>query len=184
VPDTELLHAVGHGPTYEPAMPKTPCPACKCDVPYPAVAELGSTVTCPECDEVFTPPKLKKKAKKYDPKKEETYKVGRANSDQDEKDKTRKAAAAMRGARQRERELKEMAQEQKRFWLDGPEIWLVIFAIGTLGGIPFGLWLARSWDKLGDTKIFLILVVMVAVMMAAVGLGGSAWAWLRKNRWN
>ena len=22
-------------------MPKTPCPACKCDVPYPAVAELG-----------------------------------------------------------------------------------------------------------------------------------------------
>jgi hypothetical protein len=25
-------------------------------------------------------------------------------------------------------------------------------------------------------------VAMVAVMMVALGLGGSAWAWLRKNR--
>jgi len=40
-------------------------------------------------DEVFTPPRLKKKAKKYDPTKEETYKVGRANSDADEREKGR-----------------------------------------------------------------------------------------------
>jgi hypothetical protein len=30
--------------------------------------------------------------------------------------------------------------------------------------------------------MFLIMAVMRAVAMVAVGLGGSAWAWLRKNR--
>ena len=51
------------------------------------------TVKCPECDEVFTPPKLKKKG--YDPKKEETYKVGaNETTDETEMNKTRHAGAA------------------------------------------------------------------------------------------
>lgn len=85
-------------------------------------------------------------------------------------------------ARAKERMLKEMAREQRRFWFDGPEIWLLIFAVGAGGGLPFGFWLARNWNTLGDAKVFLIIVVMLAVMLAAVGLGGSAWAWLRKSR--
>jgi hypothetical protein len=149
-------------------------------VTYSKNAEKNSTVTCPECDEVFTPPKLKKKTG-YDPEKEETYKAGKVDT-ADEMDKTRHAGAAMRGAQRRARELHEMAKEQKRFWFDGPEIWLLIFALGAAGGLVFGLWLARSKDKLGDTKIFLIFAVLIAVMIAAIGLGGSAWAWLRKNR--
>jgi hypothetical protein len=162
-------------------MPKATCPACQSEVKYAKDAKPGSTVKCPECDEVFTPPRLKKKG--YDPKKEATYRVNRADTaDDDEMDKTRYAGAAMRGARRKEREMREMAREQRRFWFDGPEIWLVIFALGAAGGLPFGLWLARSWNKLGDTKVFLIIVVLVAVMMIAVGLGGSAWAWLRRNR--
>jgi hypothetical protein len=164
-------------------MPKASCPACKSDVKFSKDAEPGDTVTCPECDEVFTPPQLKKKAKKYDPYKEKAYKVERADTkDQDEMDKTRHAGAAMRGARAKERMMKEMAREGRYFWFDGPEIWLAIFAVGVGGGVPFGFWLARSWDTLGDKKVFLILVVMVAVMLAAIGLGGSAWAWLRKSR--
>ena len=77
---------------------------------------------------------------------------------------------------------KEMAREQKYFWFDGPEVWLVIFAVGIGGGVPFGVWLARSGDTLGDKKMFLIMAVMVAVLVAAFGLGGSMWSWLRKKR--
>jgi hypothetical protein len=151
-------------------------------VSYSKDADPGSTVTCPECDEVFTPPKLKKKG--YDPAKDEdTYKVGKADTaDQDEMDKTRHANAAMRGARAKARQLQELAKSERRFWFDGPEIWLLILGLGLAGGLPFGLWLARSYDKLGDKKMFLIIAVMLAVAMVAVGLGGSAWAWLRKNR--
>src|SRR5262245_26929630 len=165
-------------------MPKATCPACKCEVKYPSVAKLGSTVTCPECDEVFTPPKLKKTEKKYDPTKDEdAYEVERTGADrEEEKAKTRHAGAAHRAARAQERALKEMARERRNFWFDGPEIWLAIFAVGVAGGLPFGVWLARSWDKLGDKKMFLVIAVLVAVMLAAIGLGGSAWAWLRKNR--
>jgi hypothetical protein len=164
-------------------MPRTTCPACKTDVKYKADAPAGSTVTCPECDEVFTPPELRPKKKKYNPLEEEAYKVHRADTkDQTEMDKTRHAGAAMRAARARERELKEMAKEQRRFWFDGPEIWLVIFGVGAGLGLPFGVWLARSWDRLGDTKIVLIIIVLLAVMMIAAGAGGSAWAWLRRNR--
>jgi len=164
-------------------MPKATCPACQTDVTFSKNAQPGDTVTCPECDEVFTPPQLKKKAKKYRVEDEETYKVHRAETkDRDEMDKTRYAGAAMRGARLKERTRKEMAAEQRYFWFDGPEIWLVIFAVGIGGGVPFGVWLARSWDTLGDKKVFLILAVMVAVLVAAFGLGGSMWAWLRKSR--
>ncbi len=162
-------------------MPKATCPACKTEVKYPRDAEKGTTVTCPECEEVFTPPKLVKKEKKYDPKKEETYGVKKTKTDAHEKDKSEAAAAAMRGARERARQFYEPSHH-KRGWFEGPEIWLLIFAIGAGGGIPFGLWLARSWDKLGDIKMLWIIVAMVAVMMIALGLGGSAWAWLRKNR--
>lgn len=162
-------------------MPTTPCPVCKADVKYSKGAAAGSTVTCPECEEVFTPPKLKKKG--YDPKKEGAYKVGKADTaDRDEEDKTRHAGAAMRGARAKARQLQELARSERRFWFDGPEIWLLILAIGLAAGLPFGLWLARSGDKLGDKKTFLIVAVMLAVGAVAVGLGGSAWAWLRKNR--
>jgi hypothetical protein len=164
-------------------MPKATCPACKCEVKYSKDADIGSTVKCPECDEVFTPPKLKTKEKKYDPAKDEdTYKVGRATSNQDEKDKTRKASAAHRAAERQAREQEEMFKEHRRATFFGPEVWLIIFAIGAGAGLPFGLWLARSWDKLGDYRVLLIIVVLIAVMFAAAGAAGSAWAWLRQNR--
>ncbi len=164
-------------------MPYATCPACNADVKYPKDADVGSTATCPDCDEVFVPPKLKpkaKKPKKYNPETDEdTYKVGRATSQQDEKDKSRKADAAMRGARAKEAQRK--AERQPMKWWEGPEVWLLIFALGTGVGLPFGLWLARNWQKMSDTKVYWIFIVLIAVGIASVGLGGSAWAWLRRN---
>ena len=174
-------------------MPYATCPACHADVKYPKGAAVGSTATCPDCDEVFVPPDLKprpkpkpkvKKEKKYDPEEDEdTYTVERADTaDDDEMDKTRHAGAAMRGAQLDAEMRRERAREQRHFWFDGPEIWLLIFALGAGVGLPFGLWLARNSGRLGVAKMFWIFVVMLAVGAVALGLGGSAWAWLRKSR--
>ena len=167
-------------------MPKATCPSCQTEVKYAKDAEPGSTVTCPECDEVFIPPKLKKKEKKgYDPTKEETYgvKKTRSSTDATERDKAKHAADAVKGGMARERELDEMSRgRRKKGWFEGPEVWLLILGTGALAGLPFGFWLARSWDTLGGVKMFFIVIVLVAVMMVAAGLAGSTWAWLRRNR--
>jgi uncharacterized Zn finger protein (UPF0148 family) len=165
-------------------MPYAACPACKADVKYKKGLAPGSTVTCPECDEEFTPPKLKQTKKAYNPEEDEdTYKVGRAESDADERDKARKAGAAMRGAQRREREFREMVNERRgNFWFRGPEVWLLVLGLGAGLGAPFGIWLARNWDKLGDQKVFWIIVGLVLLMAVCAGLTGSAWAWIRRNR--
>lgn len=162
-------------------MPTATCPACTAEVKYRKGLAVGDTVTCPECDEQFTPPKLKKKA--YNPEEDDdTYKVGRAESDADERDKTRRAGAALGAARRRERELKEMLDERRGFWTSGPELWLLILGLGAGLGLPFGIWLARNWDKLGDQKVFWIVVALVLLMAVCAGLTGSTWAWVRRNR--
>jgi hypothetical protein len=131
-------------------MPKAACPACQSDVRYSSDAEPGSTVTCPECDEVFTPPKLKKKEKKYDPKKEATYRVGRATSDLDEKEKTRKAGAAMRAAAHRARE---EARPKRRPLFGGPEIVLLVFAAVFTAALPVGFLAAKRFPNTGESAL-------------------------------
>lgn len=172
-------------------MPKTNCPACRAPVPFSKRAEARSTVTCPECDEEFTPPQLRAKALKkvvkaaevYDPEEDEdTYKVGRPETAAADRDKSRHATAAARGAQEDAARLRELARENRRYWFDGPEVWLVIFAVGAGVGLPFGIWLARNWQSLGVAKVFWLVLLLLAVAAAAVGLGGSAWAWLRQNR--
>ncbi|MBY0460495.1 MAG: hypothetical protein K2V38_24535 [Gemmataceae bacterium] len=165
-------------------MPKTPCPACKINVKYSTDAD-GDTVTCPECDEVFSPPNLRKKVKKYDPTEDEdvytlTRGGGSSASDARERDKSRHAASAMEGAMRDERA--RAARRRRPKWYDGPEVWLLIFAVGAGAGLPFGIWLARNWQKMSDAKVFWLFLLLIAVGIAAAGLGGSAWAWLRRNR--
>jgi hypothetical protein len=164
-------------------MPKAACPACKTEVKYPRDAEPGTELTCPECEEVFVPPELKAvaKAKKaYDPEEDEdVYRAERPIADLDRERKAKRVAAATHHAARRARS--ESATRRKA-WFEGPEVWLLIFAVGAGGGLPFGFWLARNWEQMGSAKFFWIMVGMVALFMVALGLGGSAWAWLRKNR--
>jgi hypothetical protein len=167
-------------------MPYAACPACKTDVKYPRDAELGTEVTCPECDEVFVPPELKANAadpkrKPYDPHEEEGYRVERPVEDVDAKAKTRFAVAAARSGLEHERTRGERVHKVPG-WFRGPEIWLLIFAIGTAGGIPFGFWLAKNWGHLGGIKLFWLAFVLLLIGGAALGLGMGSWAWLRKRR--
>ena len=157
-------------------MPKATCPACKTEVKFSREAKVGTQLTCPECDEVFTPPELRQKG--YDPEDEETYRAERPIADPDRERKAKRLAAATHHAAQLNRR---RSASRKKAWFEGPEVWLLIFAVGAGGGLPFGLWLARNWQQMGAAKFFWVVVAMIAVFMVALGLGGSAWAWLRKR---
>lgn len=147
-------------------MPKATCPACQSDVRYSADAEIGDTATCPECDEVFVPPKLRKKVKRYDPEEEETYKVGRATSDLDEKEKTRKAGAAMRAGAARARERQ---REPERPLIGGPEVVLLVFAVVATAGLGIGFIIAKRAPAAGEA-IAIVLAYGVGMVVFALRL--------------
>ena len=151
----------------KPAMPKAACPACRTDVKFSKDAEPGDAVTCPECDEVFTPPQLRKKArrqKKYSPLDEETYEVGRATSDADESEKTRKAGAVMRAARAEKRRNKS-APPPPLF--GGVEIVLLVFAAVATAALAVGFVIAKRFPNTGE-GIAIVLVYVVAMLGFAV----------------
>jgi Zn-finger nucleic acid-binding protein len=147
-------------------MPKATCPACQTDVRYSADAEVGDTATCPECDEVFVPPKLRKKVKKYRPEDEDTYKVGRAESDADERDKNRKVGALMRGVARRAREKK---TEPERSLIGGPEIVLLVFALMATAGLGIGFVIAKRAPAAGEA-VGIMLVYGIGMVVFAVRL--------------
>jgi hypothetical protein len=158
-------------------MPRIPCPACKSEVKYSRDAEPGTELKCPNCDEVFVPPELKEKG--YDPNKDEVYRAEKPIDDPDAEMKNKKVAAATYHAARRARE---QSQPRKTAWYEGPELWLLIFGIGALGGAPFGFWLARNWDKMGPGKFFWLMLGLCLVAIVMLSLAMSSWAWLRKNR--
>jgi hypothetical protein len=164
-------------------MPKAPCPACRTEVKYRRDAGPGTELTCPACDEVFVPPELRLKgAERYDPEADpDVYRAERAPDDPEREARGRRAMAAAHRAAAAER-ARERAGPRRKAWHQGPEVWLLIFAAGAGGGLPFGLWLARNWERMGATKFFWLVLALLAVMAAAVGLGMSSWAWLRRNR--
>jgi hypothetical protein len=126
-------------------MPKVTCPTCQSAVEYSKDAEPGSTVMCPVCQEVFTPPGLPKKG--YDPATDEdVYVVGEATTDAPDRDKARHAAEAKRGGKRRKRELEEMSRdrsEKRKDWFEGPEVWLLILAALVAIGVPVIVLLSR-----------------------------------------
>ena len=129
-------------------MPRTPCPACQSDVTYPTDADPGTTVTCPECDEAFTPPKLKKKVKRYDPATDEdTYTAERATSDLDEKEKSRKVAAAVYHAKRRARE---DARPKYKPLIGGVEIVLLVFGAAATLAVAVGYTVAKRFPNTGE----------------------------------
>src|SRR5438045_2689201 len=90
-------------------MPKyVSCPVCESDVKVPRDAEAGDALTCPGCDEVFTPPHLVKKA--HDPEMEESFAVARPRKreverSEEHREKRRKTQAFQKAGRQYERDI-------------------------------------------------------------------------------
>jgi uncharacterized Zn finger protein (UPF0148 family) len=148
-------------------MPKATCPACQSDVKFSKDAEPGDTVTCPECDEVFTPPQLKKKAKKekkYNPLDEETYEVGHATSNADEKEKTRKAGAVMRAAMAEQRRKK---KAPPRPLFGGFEIVLLVFAVVVTAALGLGFVVAKRFPNTGEGALIVVAYVGAMLVFAA-----------------
>jgi hypothetical protein len=146
---------------------------------YSKSVPKGTTLTCPECGEVFTPPRLKKKSG-YDPTEEDTFAAGEADT-ADETDKSRHAAAAVEGGKELGYQFEE-PEPPKRGLLEDPNTGLLLFGFAATGGLPFVIYLTTWWDKLGGMRIVLILIVVAAVLLAGIGLYGSIIAWKRKKR--
>jgi hypothetical protein len=81
---------------------KVACPVCKAEVKVPRDAEPGAALTCPGCDEVFTPPHLKKE---HDP---EAEAFGLAEPDDDAE------TIATRDRKARVRAIKDAGREYER----------------------------------------------------------------------
>jgi len=137
-------------------MPKSvPCPVCKSKVKVPADAEPGDALTCPDCDETFTPPHLKKKA--YDPEAEDTYDVGRRDEEEDESveqvEKRRKSKAIREAGRQYHAEVH--SRKRKSFF--GPtDLALLILAVAASLGSIVGFIAAKKVPTTGQGIVIII----------------------------
>jgi hypothetical protein len=134
-------------------MPKTvPCPICRTDVKLPRDAEPGDELTCPNCDEVFVPPQLRRK-EGYDPRDEETYEVGGTTRDVDRAKKKQKARALLRHGR---RENEELWRNRAPGVIGGLEILLLIFAAVSAVALVIGYVLAQRAPKAGEAILIIL----------------------------
>jgi hypothetical protein len=118
---------------------------CKAKVPIPRNAEQGDTITCPDCDEEFTPKVLQKGH--YNPNEEETFAVGAAVADPEKAQKARKAKALMaQGRAERDNRFK----SGPRPFFGGPEIVLLIFAAVFALALPAGYFVAKRFPSTGE----------------------------------
>jgi len=121
------------------------CPMCRSKVPVPRSAEPGDTVTCPDCDEVFTPKSLRKGH--YDPKDEDTFAVGATAADPEKAQKSRKAKALMAQGRS---EYANRYKSAQGVTFGGPEVFLLIIAAVFALALPLGYVVAKRFPTKGE----------------------------------
>ena len=152
------------------------CPTCRAKVPVPPTPAADGAVTCPHCDEVFAGPR--KAVAAYDPETDEAYRaapVANARIDQRQRDdRMRLATRAARAATGKRR-------RPKTRWHQGPEVWLLIAAVGLAGGLPFGLWVARHADDLGTKALTAGGGGLLAVGGLALAKAAADWAAVRRG---
>lgn len=147
-------------------MPKTvPCPVCRSDVKAPRDAEPGTVLTCPDCDERFTPPHLKKKG--YDPEEEDAYDVGGDPDDDVESveqvEKRRKTKAIREAGRQHAQGYNRKLKPA----LFGPtDIVLLIIAIAAALGAGVGLVLAKKAPAIGMMAVIIVAFCFMMFLFA------------------
>jgi hypothetical protein len=136
------------------------CPMCRSKVPIPRSAEQGDTVTCPDCDEVFTPKSLRKGH--YDPKDEDTFGVGATAADPEKATKSRKAKALMAQGRS---EYANRHKSAARPTFGGPEVFLLILSGVCAVAFPLGYLVAKRFPTKGEgAAIILFYALMVGGM--------------------
>jgi hypothetical protein len=148
-------------------MPKiVPCPVCRSKVKVPADAEDGAVLTCPDCDERFTPPHLRPKGPSLDD--EDAYEV-RESRDEDDfesaerKEKRRKAKAIQTAGRQHAQGYNRKLKPTMFGAFD--IILLAIAAAAALGGVV-GLALAKKAPSAGMAAVIIITFCVVMFVFA------------------
>lgn len=144
-------------------MPKTvPCPVCRSKVKVPRDAEEGDTLTCPDCDEKFTPPHLKVKPPSLDD--EDAYEVHESRDEDDfesaeRKEKRRKARAIQTAGRQHAQGYNRKLKPP----LIGPMdiVFLIVIIAAAAGGIV-GVVVAKQAPSTG---VMAVIIITFCVMM-------------------
>ena len=137
------------------------CPMCKSKVGIPRDAEPGDTVTCPDCDEVFTPKSLRKGH--YDPKDEDTFAVGAVAADPEKAQKSRRAKALMAHGRS---EYANRYKSGARPVFGGPEMFLLILAAVCAVALPLGFLVAKRFPTTGEGAL---IVFAYCLMIGGMG---------------
>ena len=140
-------------------MPKmVPCPVCKSDVKVPPSAAVGDVLTCPDCDEEFTPPHLKKKD--HDPEAEEAYGVGGLDADEAEeqesterREKKRKARAYQKAGREYMRDTR---NKQPTPSIGGPEAVFLLIALAAGLAAFIGFIAAKRFPTIGEGALIIL----------------------------
>jgi hypothetical protein len=121
-------------------------------VKYPSDAEMGTKVSCAECDEEFVPPKLREKKKNYNVADAEVYDAEEAIEDPDKERKKQRVKAAMHQARRRREE--EARSPERPFW-GGPELFLLVIAAATALAMPVGFVVAKRFPTQGEAGLMI-----------------------------
>jgi len=142
---------------------KVACPVCRAEVKVPRDAEPGVALTCPGCDEVFTPPHLKKA---HDPE-DEAYGLGEPDDDPDstEKRDRKERVRAIRAAR-REYE-RETTRTDPPSVFGGFEIAVLVLAVVMGLAAVAGLTAAKRAPSVGE--------VVLVILVYGVLIGLFAW---------
>ena len=148
-------------------MPKTvPCPACKSKVKVPRDAEAGDTLTCPDCDEAFTPPHLKPKGPSLDD--EDAYEVRESREEEEEyetgerEEKRKKSRAIQRAGHQ----YADRFREKRKPVFGALDIVLLIVSVAAGLGAFVGFIAAKKVPSIGQGVAIVLLYCGVFAIFA------------------
>ena len=133
----------------------------------PSDAEPGDVLTCPDCDEEFTPLHLIEKA--HDPEAEEAYGVGSRREDDEEaesterREKKRRAQAYQKAGRQYARDTK---CKKPSPGFGGPEAVLLLIALAAGIAAFLGYVVAKRFPSIGEGALIVVCYCGILALFA------------------
>jgi len=131
-------------------MPKTaPCPACRSKVKIPRDARAGDSLTCPDCDEVFTPPELRVKPRGLDD--ENAYEVRESREEEDlAEEEIERKLKKVRAIRTAGHQYAERFKEKDKPLFGPMDVMLLVLTIAASLGAVVGFIAAKRAPHIGE----------------------------------
>lgn len=141
------------------------CPACRSKVNVPPDAEPGLVLTCPDCDEKFTPPELVPKGASIED--EDSYEIHESRDEDDfesaERTEKRKKARAIQTAG---KQYADRFKEKRKPMFDGTDIVLLVLAVAAVLGAVVGVIAAQKAPSTGMMVVIIFAFCFVMFVFA------------------